>query len=279
MTKFVASLIFVLVSSMIFGSSGFAQDGPETLVVTPTNPRGWSEADTRTGGDVNFIIDATSPAPNGALQLMTDTANAAKAQYMHSTETPIADILELSYYTKQISGAVHANPSYQLVLCLDGLTSPVTPTNPLGCTGFTTMVFEPYQMNGENPPTQAIVPGAWQQWDVDAGMFWSSALYNSDSCVVARGFGGAPFYSLSQLKAICPAAVAVGFGVNVGTYNPSYNVSTDLVKFNLTTYNFELYSTPSTSEDCKKGGWSTFNPPSGPFKNQGQCVSSTVPVS
>lgn len=277
MTKFLASCLFVLVFSIIFGSSGLAQDAPETLVVTPTNPRGWSEADTRPGGDVNFIIDVTSPAPNGALQLTTDATTAAKAQYMHSTETPIADIVDLSYYTKQVSGPIHADPSYQLVLCLGGLTSPVTAANPLGCTGFTTMVFEPYQMNGLNPPTQLIVPGAWQQWDVDAGMYWSSRTYSSGSCIVTQGSGGPPFYSLSQLQSMCPAAVAVGFGVNIGTFNPSYNVYTDLVKFNSTTYDFEVYSTPSNMEDCKKGGWSTFNPPTGPYKNQGQCVSSTVP--
>jgi YVTN family beta-propeller protein len=31
---------------------------------------------------------------------------------------------------------------------------------------------------------------------------------------------------------------------------------------------------PTTKEDCKNGGWRNFSPPAGPFKNQGQCVSS-----
>ena len=70
-------------------------------------------------------------------------------------------------------------------------------------------------------------------------------------------------------------AVVIGFGVNIGSFNPSYNVETDLVRFNSTTYDFELFSTPTSKDECKNGGWSTFNPPTGPYKNQGQCVAST----
>jgi YVTN family beta-propeller protein len=31
---------------------------------------------------------------------------------------------------------------------------------------------------------------------------------------------------------------------------------------------------PKNKEECKNGGWRNFGPPAGPFKNQGQCVSS-----
>ena len=33
------------------------------------------------------------------------------------------------------------------------------------------------------------------------------------------------------------------------------------------------YTTPSSEDQCKDGGWQTFNPPTGSFKNQGDCVS------
>jgi hypothetical protein len=33
------------------------------------------------------------------------------------------------------------------------------------------------------------------------------------------------------------------------------------------------YSTPTSADQCKDGGWQTFNPPTGSFKNQGDCVS------
>ncbi len=93
---------------------------------------------------------------------------------------------------------------------------------------------------------------------------------------VVAGAGGPPFYTLANLQAAFPDAVVTGFGVNIGSYNPAYDVEADLVQFNETIYDFEVYSTPSSPDDCKKGGWSTFNPPTGPYKNQGQCVSAAV---
>jgi Flp pilus assembly pilin Flp len=33
------------------------------------------------------------------------------------------------------------------------------------------------------------------------------------------------------------------------------------------------YTVPTTKAECKNGGWQDFNPPDGPFKNQGDCVS------
>ena len=40
----------------------------ETLVVTPTNLRGWNIADTKPGGAVEFVLDSTAPAGTGALR-------------------------------------------------------------------------------------------------------------------------------------------------------------------------------------------------------------------
>lgn len=244
------------------------------IVVTPTNQQGWTTADTRPGGDVNFVLDSTAPSGIGALQLTTDATTAAKAQYMHDTNTPLANVTELSYYTRQVSGPPVADPSYQLPVCLGGLTSPQTPTNPLGCTGFTTFVFEPYQNNGLGAPFPVIVPNVWQQWDVDAGQFWSSRTVNAGgACVVAAGSGGPPFYSLATLQGMCPNAVVVGFGVNVGTFNPSYDVYTDLVSFNNTAYDFEPYAIASNKDQCKNGGYSQVKRADGSsFKNQGDCI-------
>jgi hypothetical protein len=254
-----------------------AQDEEEILVVTEVNIRGWTTADTRPGGTVDFVLDSTSAAPSGALKLTTDNSNngatpatyTAKAQYMHSTETAIGTITDLSYSAKQINASyADGTASYQLVLCLGGWNPQMT--NP--CVGYTTMVFEPYQ-NG-----YPVAANAWETYDVDAGQMWSSRPFTNGTCEILAGGGGAPFYTLANLRTVCPLAVAIGFGVNIGSNNPNYDINVDLVRFNNTTYDFELYSTPATAEDCMKGGWSTFNPPSGPFKNQGQCVASTVPA-
>ncbi len=193
-----------------------------TVVVTPTNTQGWSTADTRPGGAVTFVADATSPFPDGALQLTTSSSTAAKAQYLHQATTTLANVTDLAYSTKQVSGPVHADASYQLLVQLNGTS-----------TGFTTLVYEPYQ-NG------TVATSTWQTWDVDAGQFWSSRSFTDGTCSVVAGGGGAPFYTLAQLQAACPNAIVVGFGVNIGSNNPDYNVYTDGVVFNDTTYNFEI---------------------------------------
>lgn len=267
-------LMHTLIAAMFaitFSSLTMAQN----IVVTPANQQGWSTADTRPGGAVNFVVDSTAPAGNGALQLTTDATTTAKAQYLHGTNTSLADVTELGYYTKQVSAPFPgADPSYQLPVCLGGFNSSVTMANPSGCTGFTTFVFEPYQNNGSAPPSPVVIPNVWQQWDVDAGRFWSSKTVNAGgACVVVAGFGGPPFYSLSQLQTNCPNAVAVGFGVNIGSNNPSYDVYTDLVNFNGTTYDFEPYLVATDKEQCKNGGFNDVRRNDGStFRNQGDCI-------
>jgi hypothetical protein len=224
---------------------------------------------------VTFVNDAS--APNGsALRLTTDSTTASKAQYLHSANMPISSVTELSYSTKQNSASfAQGDPSYQLIVCLTGLSStgcnPGSATDPHPETSFTTFVFEPYE-NG-------TVASGWQSWDVDAGQMWSSRTVtdpNNADCAVTAGGGGAPFYSLADLQAKCPNAVVTGFGVNIGSNNPSYDTETDLVSFNGDVYNFQTVAptpvvTLTNKDDCKNGGWMTSNNPT--FKNQGDCVS------
>lgn len=204
------------------------------VIVTESNPQGWCWtppcADTRTGGDVNFVDDPTAPgSPNrGAMQLITDATTTAKAQAVHTTNTPLADVTELSYWTRQVSGPPHADPAYQLALCLNGATATT-------CSGFTTLVFEPYQ----NPAQGPIVPNVWQDWDVDAGLFWSTRTVTCSNGVILGSAGGPATYTLAAVQAACPDALVFQFIVNVGSNNPLYNVYVDLFNFNGTVYNFE----------------------------------------
>ncbi len=245
---------------IVGGILAFAMIAPSialaaTVTVTPTSTVGWSTADTRPGGAVNYVIDATSPYPGEALQLTTDATTTAKAQYLHATNTAIGSVTDLGYYTKQVAGPAYADPSYQLLVDLNGSTTG----------GFTTFVYEPYQ-NG------TVTNGTWQQWDVDAGQFWSSRSFSEGTCVISAGGGGAPFYTLAGLKTMCPDAEVVGFGVNIGTNNPSYDVYTDGVAFNGTIYDFERYISPTDKDQCKKNGYKSYTDDNGnSFKNQGQC--------
>ncbi|GAC1547393.1 MAG: hypothetical protein NVS4B8_12080 [Herpetosiphon sp.] len=221
--------LFVMMMALAISSVAFAAS---TVVVTPQNPRGWTTADTRPGGLVTFVADPTAPRGHGALQLTTDATTTAKAQYMHAASTPLARVTELSYYTKQVAAIFpQGDPSYQLPLNLNGDS------------GFTTMVFEPYENLGNNGNV-AIIPNTWQRWNVAAGQFWSTrTVVCTGGPVVGQGvtagFGGAPFYTLAQLKTMCPKAVVIGYGVNIGSNNPGYNVETDLFNFNGRIYDFE----------------------------------------
>jgi len=226
-----------------------------TIVVTPANQQGWSTADTRAGGTVTFVSDPSSPLPPGALQLTTDLTTTAKAQYLHDANTPLSSVTEAGYYTKNMSVSPIADPSYQLVMCLDGATT---------C-GFTTLVFEPYQ-NG------SIVPNAWQHWNVESGLFWSTHTIVCSNGTVQGTSGGPATYTIAQVSSICPSAIVIGFGVNIGTNNPGYVVRTDGFDFNGTTYDFQL-NTPTSKEQCKDGGFANLTDDQGnTFSNQGQCV-------
>ncbi len=260
------SLFAILAMVVVTSSTATLLD--DTIVVSPANQQGWSTADTRPGGAVNFVFDGTAPSGLGALQLTTDATTAAKAQYMHAASLPLADVTELSYYTRQISASfAEGEASYQLPVCLGGVVG----TN---CIGFTTFVFEPYQNPGLGTPGSVVIPNVWQQWDVDAGQFWSSrTATDGGTCATIAGAGGPPFYTLAGLKSVCPNAVVVGFGVNIGTFNPAYNVYTDLFNFNGTVYDFEPYEVATNADQCKKGGFLTVKRADGSgFKNQGDCI-------
>jgi hypothetical protein len=266
MKRFISSILGAAAALVVPFAMPLSAKAATTITVTPANNDGWATADTRPGGTVQYVYDPTSPAPDGALQLMTDSTTTAKAQYMHTANTPLSSVTALSYQTKQFTASSPTgDPSYQLPVCLGGFTNNT-------CTGFTTLVYEPYWNT-----SQTVTPYVWQKWNVSAGQFWSSRTYadtTNTNCSVTAGGGGAPFYTLSALSTACPNATVVGFGVNVGSNNPSYVVETDLVVFNDFTYDFQLTNAPTDKDECKDNGYKTLTDENGNgFKNQGQCVS------
>lgn len=227
MTKtYISATLGAFVLSAFFAASVLAA----TTVVTSSNTQGWSTGDTRPGGAVAYVADASSPYGDAALQLTTDATNAAKAQYVKAASGSLSSVNELAYATKQVSGPAVAAASYQVAVDLNGSATG----------GFTNLVYEPY-WNG------TVTQGDWQQWDVDAGQFWSSGTYSDGTCSVQSGAGGPPFYTLAALQTACPDAVVLGFGVNVGTYNPSYDVYVDGVNFKGDVYDFEMAPAADTA--------------------------------
>ena len=210
-----------------------------TVFVTPSETQGWTTAETRANGDVNFVADLDTPLGDGALQLLTGDATGTplqdKAQYLKSTNTMLTDLNDVSYWTKQVSASFEAGlPSFQLPVCLYGLNEagtncanvPETTTS-----SFTTLVYEPYVDQGN----AAVLEDTWQQWDVDAGKLWSSKTVAG---LVSTQ--GSTTYLLEDLKTSYPNAVVFQFGVNVGSNNPNYDTRVDGIQFNDTLYDFEL---------------------------------------
>ena len=237
---------------LAFGLGSSTQVAAATqVIVTPSNQQGWSTADTRPGGSVTFVSDATAPgSPNrGALQLTTDLTTTAKAQYLHAAATPLANVTELSYWTKQVIATFPmGDPSYQLQVCLNGATATGCNSHgaPITNSSFTTLVFEPYQ----NPAQGLVVTNVWQSWDVDQGLFWSTRTVVCSNGTIVGTSGGPATYTLAQIKSACPDAMVIGFGVNIGSNNPGYVVRTDLFNFNGTVDNFEP---DSTKPGCADG--------------------------
>ena len=251
--------LFVLCAIVALSIGAAAQ-----VVVTPTNTQGWSgTGDNTSDATVGYVVDSTAPAGVGALELKTSTATSSRAQYRHDAAVLLSDITELSYYTKTVAGPTFASAAYQLETCLNGLTGTT-------CNGYATLNFEPYQNSQEG----AIIPGAWQQWDVDAGFFWSTRTRTcSNGTIQGANTGPQTLYTLAQIQAACPDAVVFNHYVNVGTNNPGYDIYVDLVDFNGTTYDFEPYPVARTQYQCKNNGWkSIFRADHSTFKNQGDCI-------
>lgn len=228
MRKCVRGLCLLAVSTAVLIVAG-AASADATVHVTPATTQ-WTQDDTTAGGAVSWSgavgAPTTTTLGSSALELTTDASTTAKADlFNHSIAgMPLADLETLGYWTYQRAATSFAggDASFQLQLLVNGTS------------GFTTLVYEPY--NGD-PANGTVVPGAWQHWDVSAGQFWSTRT-TPDSGLQAGG-GGAPFYTLAQVQGLYPNAVVVGVGVNVGSNNRGYDIAVDGVQVNDTLYDFE----------------------------------------
>lgn len=257
--SFLMSFIAVLVAVTI--SSGTTATAQTTVVVTRENEQGFSET-TLAGGKVTFVVDPVAPLGRGALRLTTDSNPESYAAYFNETNTRLAEIDQLSYFTKRNGGPAIADSAFALVV------------NLAPASGQSFLIYEPYL---QQPSRSSGVTGQFAFQDVaNGGLLYSNREVQCEGGVVSRGApGDGPFYTSNQIKTLCPNAVVTDFGVFIGTFNVNYDVEVDLLNFDGTIFDFEPSgndSRPKNAEDCKKGGFRTnFNPP---FRNQGQCVSS-----
>lgn len=216
---------------------------------------------TRNAGTGDFVSGpATPPLGIGSLQLTTPTG--ADKVYLFNYDhigTKLSDINAISYSTYRFAGNLQQVTALNMEVDYNG---------PEAAGGFTTLVFEPVYNTDQGP----VVSSQWQDWDALNGgnaVWWSTKAIPGVCAFTC-------YVSWSDIVAANPDATIVGgFGVNQGSGNPALTAAVDALTLgtatDTVTYDFEPALKPATANDCKNGGWQTFNAPA--FKNQGDCVS------
>ncbi|HRH24199.1 MAG TPA: DUF642 domain-containing protein, partial [Candidatus Paceibacterota bacterium] len=191
------------------------EDTAETLVVTPFASQGWSlfnydiadgsdDANPTTSGtDGDFVTGpATPPLQTGSFnQKVVNGDDATRLMSSDYNGTPLEDITKLEYstYVTANAGAQATYIQIRIDRDADGtwddalFFEPVYQSGTYGMLAYSPDAV-PDQCDG-NPNCVAI--GAWQDWDADAGGWWS----NNDSA------GGPPLTTLADYAAEYPGAV------------------------------------------------------------------------
>lgn len=245
-----------------------------TVTVTDTNMNGWTDSSTE-GANVSFVNGPTMPPLGvGSAQLSVgpnstdDTA--AQLRNPNYAGTKLSQLTALTYSTFVSHDGSGGQAPY-IILNVDYDNNGTTDD---------LLFFEPvYQTAAFFPsnPQQALMLNTWQTWNALNGGWWS-----------LNGTGGAtPGTGVKPLSAIIAAfpnativnsssgggvRIVAGFGAGAwDNFVGNADAFTIGVNGCNTTYNFEPAIAPTTKDQCKNGGWQTFNSPA--FKNQGQCVS------
>ena len=240
-----------------------------TTVVHPGDMQGWGFLqETATGTGTMVAGPGIPPMGNGSANLIVDSTGGivlAKADY---AGLPLTNIDALQYSTYRAVG------SSALAIALQfNFDGDVTDAN----NAFQgRIVYEPYH-------TQTVNTGVWQTWDAldDAagtatGNWWGSSNANStldDTCPQAN-----PCTWAEVLAAFPNGGVHNTLGAVIlkagGGWTGGFDGNVDALTVNDDVYDFELNepaTTPVSKDECKNGGWMSFNSPT--FRNQGQCVS------
>jgi hypothetical protein len=274
--------VALLAAMAILPLNGVVAATCSTVVVTSANPSGWAFRVTAPNGAGEFVepAPATPPAGQGAAYLFTGDAGSGGANGDESAQlrngnyagTLLSNITTLKYctYIEQWNGS----QAPYIILNVD--TDGDGDTEDL-------LFFEPEYSNGAYNPLIPAQPSpttnTWQCWDALNGGWYSLNGVNGSG-------PGANVQEFSDLVAAYPSTariaagtgtagavrVLVGFASATDVYESYVDAFSIGVSGNCTAFDFEEFDEPSTADQCKNGGWQTFAPPAGPFKNQGQCI-------
>jgi hypothetical protein len=154
----------------------------------------------------------------------------------------------------------------------------------VGVDCFGTLVYEPTWNQPDLVGSAAAVP--LEQWidvtiNADKGVFWWTGGFGQPNTA-----GGPPLRTLNEWAAVFSSdfldSDLLQVSIGVGTFNQGQIGYFDDVEIvhgfdggYQAVYDFEpAIGPPLDKDECKNGGWMTFNNPS--FRNQGDCVSFVV---
>jgi hypothetical protein len=130
-------------------------------------------------------------------------------------------------------------------------------------------------------PQGPLALNTWQTWDALNGGWWS--LNGTAGATPGTGvkplsdiIGAEPDATIVNFGTLGGVRIVAGFGAGAWD-NFIGNVDAFVIGVSScnTTFDFEPeIGPPATANQCKNGGWATFNSPRR-FKNQGDCVSYT----
>ena len=221
----VGLLVCAVVGTTLVGAASSNAAPGSTVISAPAATGGWVNG----GGAETSPAYVAGPAGadgNGSLKFSTPTPT-DHVDYYQPVNVPLLGVSGLSYKMNSSGGP---QASYQLQICAGGLPGGA-------CSGYTTLVYEPYQNGGS-----LVGDGAWHTFaDLEAATFWSTHPI--------PGNGGSSVNQiqtpLSTITAANPHAVVIAYGISQGSNNPGSTSFVDDVAFNGVTTNFEYALNPT----------------------------------
>jgi hypothetical protein len=278
--------VLALIATFVFGSAGAVGAAGTTVVVSPTNQQGWmfyGSADEGHAGGIStgeFVDGPGGPGSLGTGSVHFTLGNSNGGEFIATTQfagLPLSDLTTLAFNTYTTTAG--KSVALQFDIDYDPTAPCSTLTASLTCYQGR-FVYVPAFNNGS-----PVATNVWQSWNtLDSAKNWYASRPVPGHPTMCTQAANAQC-SLADLLAVYPHAAiksrsgAGNFGVKAGSGYSSFDGNADNIKVGVsgadTTFDFELHTAATDKNQCKDGGWQTFNPPNGPYKNQGQCVSST----
>lgn len=246
-----------------------------TQTVTPGAPDGWTAAQEGSApGTVEWSADNAAPGyGSGSIHFATTASN--QGPILGNADNfdglRFDELTELSYWSYKTSGG----PVHQVALQVN-VDYDLTDAS---ASWQGRLVFEPYYTAG------VTSDGTWYEWDALAGKWWSTGAPGNTQCPQSAPCTMAQVlthFPNAGVHADPLGAMLFKAGSGWASFDGYVDALTVGTAAGSTTYDFEVVvdddgdgipdtAPPASKDDCKKGGWSSFNNPT--FKNQGDCVS------